>query len=64
MVVSDHAAKCLLAGEGELVIDRGELAEDALTSASVVGVLDPGDDRVAQFATGSSAAPGRGRSSG
>src|SRR5690606_5843948 len=43
---------CLLGCEGEFVLDGGELAEAALASAAVVGVLDPADDLVAELGSG------------
>jgi len=33
-------------------LHRGELAQGVLASAAVVGALDPGDDRKAQFGPG------------
>ena len=41
-----------VAGEGKLELDGGQSAEAALASASVVGVLDPVDDRVVQVFAG------------
>ena len=35
--------------ECEFELDWGEAAEAALAAASVVGVFDPGDDRVVEF---------------
>ncbi len=49
----DHAAiGCGLGGEGQLVLDRGELPECALTSAAVVGVLDSEHDLLVQLVAG------------
>ena len=45
----------LTGGEGEFVFDGGEFPEGALAAAPVVGVLDPGDDRVAKLVAGSPA---------
>ncbi len=45
-----------LTGEGELVLDRGELAERALPSPSVVGVLNPEHDCAVQLVAGAPAA--------
>ena len=38
--------------EGELELDRGELAQGALPAAAVVGVLDPERDLVGELAPG------------
>jgi hypothetical protein len=35
--------------ECQFELDRSEAAEAALSAASVVGVFDPGDDRVVEF---------------
>ena len=43
-------------GKGELELDWGEPAEAALSASTVVGVLDPLDDLVAELGTGPPAA--------
>jgi hypothetical protein len=44
-------------GEGEFELDWGEFAERSLTASAVVGVFDPGDDRVLELGAGAPAAP-------
>jgi hypothetical protein len=52
----NHAAGCGLIGEGELVLDGGELAQGALTAPAVVSVLAPEHDGCAELVAGAPAA--------